>query len=87
MEDQAMATLNIMNLPDALYEKLKARARYERQSVAQELTCLLSAALDTPPSLSIMELQGWAWNSGKAWTPRLMSMRNERHGTDRRPPP
>ena len=26
-------------------------------------------------------------NSGKAWTPQLMSMPNERHGTDRRPPP
>ena len=53
-----MATLNIKSLPDALYEKLKARAKQERRSVAQEVTFLLSAALDTPPSLSIMELQG-----------------------------
>jgi plasmid stability protein len=53
-----MATLNVKNLPDALYEKLKARARQERRSVAQEVTLLLSAALDTQSSLSIMELQG-----------------------------
>lgn len=52
-----MATLNIKNLPDPLYEKLKARARRERRSVAQEVTGILAAALDTP-SLSIMELQG-----------------------------
>ena len=53
-----MATLNVKNLPDALYEKLKARARRERRSVAQEVTGILLAALDTPPPLSIMELQG-----------------------------
>ena len=52
-----MATLNIKSLPDPLYEKLKARARRERRSVAQEVIGILSAALETP-SLSIMELQG-----------------------------
>jgi plasmid stability protein len=55
---RSVATLNVKNLPDALYKKLKARARRERRSVAQEVTCLLSAALDAPPPLSIMELQG-----------------------------
>ena len=34
-----MATLTIKSLPDALYEKLKARARREGRSVAQEVTC------------------------------------------------
>ena len=58
MEDPPVATLNIKNLPDALHEKLKARAQRERRSVAQEVTFLLSAALDTPPPLSIMDLQG-----------------------------
>jgi plasmid stability protein len=53
-----MATLNIKNLPDALYEKLKARAKRERRSVAQEVTGLLAAALGEQPPLSIMELQG-----------------------------
>jgi plasmid stability protein len=53
-----MATLNIKNLPDDLYDKLKARAKRERRSVAQEVTSLLAAALDAPPALSIMDLQG-----------------------------
>ena len=53
-----MATLNVKNLPDALYEKLKARAKLDRRSVAQEVTSLLAAALETPPPLSIMDLQG-----------------------------
>jgi plasmid stability protein len=29
-----MATLNVKNLPDALYKKLQARAKRERRSVA-----------------------------------------------------
>ena len=53
-----MATLNIKNLPDGLYKKLQARARRERRSVAQEVTHLLSAVLDSPQPLSILELQG-----------------------------
>jgi plasmid stability protein len=58
MEDDAVATLNVKNLPDDLYEKLKARAKRERRSVAQEVTGLLAAALDSPQALSIMDLQG-----------------------------
>lgn len=53
-----MATLNIKNLPDPLYEKLKARARRDRRSVAQEVTHLLSVALEAAPAHSILELQG-----------------------------
>ena len=53
-----MATLNIKNLPDALYRKLQARARRERRSVAQEVTHLLSSALEPPKPLSILDLQG-----------------------------
>lgn len=53
-----MATLNVKNLPDALYRKLKARARRERRSVAQEVTVLLTAALEPAPALSILELRG-----------------------------
>lgn len=52
-----MATLNIKNLPDALYRKLKARAKRDRRSVAQEVTHLLSQALETSRPLSILELQ------------------------------
>jgi plasmid stability protein len=58
MEDIAVATLNVKNLPDDLYAKLKARAKRERRSVAQEVTGLLAAALDPPKALSIMDLQG-----------------------------
>ena len=53
-----MATLNIKNLPDRLYKKLQARAKRERRSVAQEVTHLLDAALDTSEPLSILELRG-----------------------------
>ena len=52
-----MATLNI-NLPDDLYEKLKARAKRERRSVAQEVTSLLGAVLGPTEAFSIMDLQG-----------------------------
>lgn len=53
-----MATLNIKNLPDPLYKKLQARAKRERRSVAQEVTQLLSEALDTPTPLSLWDLRG-----------------------------
>ena len=53
-----MATLNIKNLPDALYKKLQARAKRERRSVAQEVTQLLTRVLEAPEPLSILELQG-----------------------------
>ena len=53
-----MATLNIKNLPDSLYKKLQARAKRDRRSVAQEVTHLLSEALEASKRLSILELQG-----------------------------
>lgn len=53
-----MATLNIKNLPDSLYRKLQARAKRERRSVAQEVTYILSEALEASKPLSILDLQG-----------------------------
>lgn len=53
-----MATLNVKNLPDVLYRKLKARAKRERRSVAQEVTVLLEQALEPAAPLSILELRG-----------------------------
>ncbi len=53
-----MATLNIKGFPDRLYKKLQTRAKREHRSVAQEVTHLLSEALDAPKPLSILELQG-----------------------------
>jgi plasmid stability protein len=55
---EAMATLNVKNLPDALYRKLQARAKRQRRSVAQEVTQILSEVLESPKPLSILELQG-----------------------------
>ncbi|HEV2626345.1 MAG TPA: hypothetical protein VGV62_14765 [Xanthobacteraceae bacterium] len=53
-----MATLNVKGLPDALYRKLKARAKRERRSIAQEVTVLLAHALEPPAPRSILELRG-----------------------------
>jgi len=53
-----VATLNVKNLPDALYRRLQARAKRQRRSVAQEVTQILSDALATPRPVSILELRG-----------------------------
>ena len=53
-----MATLNVKNMPDALYRKLQARARRQRRSVAQEVTQILSEAVEAPRRLSILDLRG-----------------------------
>ncbi len=53
-----MATLNIKNLPDDLYRRLKERARRQHRSVAQEVTHILSQAVAEPQPLSILELRG-----------------------------
>jgi plasmid stability protein len=58
MEDHLLATLNIKNFPDALYKKLQVQAKRERRSVAQEVTKLLTGALDSPKRLSILDLKG-----------------------------
>jgi len=53
-----VAILNIKRLPDSLYRKLQARAKREHRSIAQEVTHILSDALETPKPLSILDLQG-----------------------------
>jgi plasmid stability protein len=53
-----MATLNIKNLPDDLYRRLKQRARRQHRSVAQEVTQILTQTLAEPEALSILELRG-----------------------------
>jgi hypothetical protein len=53
-----MAVLNIKNLPDSLYKKLQARAKSQHRSIAQEVTHLLSDALERPKFLSILDLKG-----------------------------
>jgi plasmid stability protein len=53
-----LATLNIKNLSDALYRKLQKRAREQHRSVAQEVTRILEAAVESREPLSILELRG-----------------------------
>jgi plasmid stability protein len=53
-----VATLNVKNLSDALYRKLQARAKRQRRSVAQEVTQILSDALESSKAPSILELRG-----------------------------
>jgi plasmid stability protein len=53
-----MATLNIKNLPDPLYRKLKRRAKLQHRSVAQEVTSILEHVLAEPDELSLLELDG-----------------------------
>jgi plasmid stability protein len=53
-----MAILNVKNLPDDLYEKLKARAKEQRRSVAAEVTQILYEALGVQQKTSILELEG-----------------------------
>ena len=53
-----MATLNIKNFPDDLYDKLKEHAERERRSVAQQVICTLERATEELPALSILDLQG-----------------------------
>ncbi len=53
-----MATLNIKNLPDKLYRKLRLRAKQCRRSVAQEVTVILEQAMEQNERRSILELRG-----------------------------
>ena len=53
-----MATLNVKNLPEALYRKLQKRAKRQRRSVAQEVTQILSQVLETSPPRSVEALRG-----------------------------
>lgn len=53
-----MATLNLKNFPDPLYEQLRELARQERRSLPQEIIHLLEKAVTPPMSRSILELRG-----------------------------
>lgn len=53
-----MATLNVKNLPDSLYQKLQARAKRDRRSLAQEVIQILTQATEEPTTLSILDLKG-----------------------------
>ena len=53
-----MATINIKNVSDILYARLKARAKQQRRSVAQEVTFILEQALEEAAPPSLLELRG-----------------------------
>ncbi len=53
-----LATLNVKNFPDDLYATLRARAKREHRSVAQEVMHLLGQAPELREPLSILDLQG-----------------------------
>ena len=60
-----MATLNVKNFPDAVYQKLRSRAAREHRSVTQEVVHLLTGCVEQPEPLSILELKGLGkelWN-------------------------
>ena len=46
-----MATLYVENVPDDLYEALKARAKTNRRSLAQETIAVLETQVPTPAEL------------------------------------
>jgi plasmid stability protein len=53
-----MATLNIKNVPEKLYSRLKARARRERRSVSQEVLHILDEVTKPVERVSILGLRG-----------------------------
>jgi plasmid stability protein len=64
-----MANLSIKNLADELYSKLQARAKRNHRSVAQEVSHILSEALEKQEPLSILDLKGLGkdlWKNIKA---------------------
>jgi plasmid stability protein len=64
-----VATLNIKNLPDTLYEKLRARAKREHRSVSQEVIHLLTRATEEAAPRSILELRGLGKESWRGIEP------------------
>lgn len=53
-----MATLNVKNFPDELYERLRASADRERRSVAQQVIHLLETTLGEQEPVSLLRLRG-----------------------------
>jgi plasmid stability protein len=79
--EESVATLNIKNLPDALYRKLQRRAKQRHRSTAQEVTRLLEKALAEPESLSILALRGLGREAWVGIDPAA-HVEAERHGWD-----
>jgi len=78
-----MATLNIKDFPDPLYEALKVRAGAQHRSIAQEVTHILSEVLTRDEPISIFDLQGLERGSGREWTQHATKRKSVVRGTDR----
>ena len=76
-----MATLNIKNLPDPLYRKLRARAKRERRSIAQEVIRILADAVEEPEAASILALRGLGKDVWRGIDP-VRYVAEERRGWD-----
>ncbi|WP_414682943.1 FitA-like ribbon-helix-helix domain-containing protein [Longimicrobium sp.] len=66
-----MATLNVKNVPDTLYQALKPRAESRHRSMAQEVVHILTEVL-APQGFSILDLDGLGketWSEGDAGQP------------------
>lgn len=53
-----LATVNVKNFPDDIYDKLRLLARREHRSISQQIVHMLVKALGQEPELSIMDLRG-----------------------------
>jgi len=60
-----MATLNVKNLPDRIYRRLRSRARRQHRSISQEVIHLLDRHLADEPDVSLLEMKGLG---KKRWT-------------------
>ncbi len=76
-----MATLNIKNLPDRLYRKLRERAKRDYRSISQEVIYILSQAVEEPKRTSILDLKGLGKEAWKGIDP-AKHIRRERDSGD-----
>lgn len=53
-----MATLNIKNFPEPLYQRLQEQAERDHRSMAQEVIHLLEKVTETLEPVSLLELRG-----------------------------
>jgi plasmid stability protein len=76
-----MATLNIKNIPDELYARLRARSAQQHRSISQEVVHILEKTLAETRELSILDLKGLG---KEAWreTGAEQHVRSERDSWD-----
>ena len=81
-----MPTLYVENVPEALYEAIRARAKNNRKSIAAEILELLAETVPTADELARrQEFGAWArsMRSGRAKTPGVFPATEEMQREDR----